>query len=41
MMGGMGAGMSFEINDVRASVAERFSSMVLNGPPIGVSLPRL
>ena len=29
----MGAGISFEINDVRASVAERFYSMVLNGTP--------
>ena len=33
MMGGMGAGMSLEINDVRASVAERFYSMTLNGTP--------
>ena len=33
MMGGMGAGMSLEINDVRASIAERFYSMALNGIP--------
>ena len=33
MMGGMGAGMSLEIKDVRASAAERFYSMALNGIP--------
>lgn len=33
MMGGMGVGMSLEINDVRASIAERFYSMALNGIP--------